>query len=215
MTLNYKFLLIVFSWLATMGGLFLFVTDSKPALSTASSLIGNNSSPNPDPGNQSRRFPRLDLSSSSASQSGGTPSAIGFGGKLLPANKSLSVTQETSLIYSSPTQAKTTTSLLTTSATTSIAPPTVTSITTTFPTTTQIFSPTPTPTAPPEQSAKININTANSQELEKITGVGPVIAQRIVEYRQKNGPFQKTEDIKNVNGIGDVKFEKMKNEITI
>lgn len=78
---------------------------------------------------------------------------------------------------------------------------------------------TPAPTLIPapvaEQSIKININTADKQELEKITGVGPVIAQRIIDYRQTNGPFQKTEDIKKVSGIGDVKFEKMKNEITI
>jgi len=51
--------------------------------------------------------------------------------------------------------------------------------------------------------------------LEKITGVGPVIAQRIIDYRQANGPFQIIEDIKKVNGIGDKTFEKMKAEITI
>lgn len=84
---------------------------------------------------------------------------------------------------------------------------------------TPVFTSTPITTLSPipasEQSIKININTADKKELEKITGVGPVIAQRIIDYRQTNGPFQKIEDIKKVSGIGDVKFEKMKNEITI
>jgi len=42
-----------------------------------------------------------------------------------------------------------------------------------------------------------------------------VIAQRIIDYRDTNGPFEKIEDIKNVSGIGDVTFEKMRNEITV
>ncbi len=79
--------------------------------------------------------------------------------------------------------------------------------------------PTPSPSVTPaptsKQSEKININTANLAGLDKITGVGPVIAQRIIDYRNANGPFQKIEDIKNVKGIGDITFEKMKNEITI
>lgn len=79
----------------------------------------------------------------------------------------------------------------------------------------QTPAPTSLSTPAPEQSTKININTAGKQELEKITGVGPVIAQRIIDYRQTSGPFQKIEDIKKVNGIGDVRFEKMKNQIMI
>jgi competence ComEA-like helix-hairpin-helix protein len=85
-----------------------------------------------------------------------------------------------------------------------------------------LATPTPTllipslaPQSTPEQSEKININTASYEELQKITGVGPVIAQRIIDYRNTNGPFQKIEDIKNVKGIGDKTFEKMKDEITI
>ena len=73
-------------------------------------------------------------------------------------------------------------------------------------------------TAPPpetEVSGKININTAGYEQLQEITGVGPVIAQRIIDYRDANGPFQKIEDIKNVSGIGEVTFEKMKNQITV
>ena len=45
--------------------------------------------------------------------------------------------------------------------------------------------------------------------------MGPVIAGRIIDYRNENGPFQSIEEIKNVQGIGDVTFEKMKGEITV
>ena len=85
------------------------------------------------------------------------------------------------------------------------------------PSTTLASTPTPllTPKSTPEQSEKININTAGLGELDNITGVGLVIGQRIIDYRNANGPFQKIEDIKNVKGIGDKTFEKMKDEITI
>ncbi len=80
-------------------------------------------------------------------------------------------------------------------------------------------TPTPVPSNTPEstlkQSEKININTAGLGELDNITGVGPVIAQRIIDYRNTNGFFQKIEDIKKVKGIGDITFNKMKDEITI
>jgi len=76
--------------------------------------------------------------------------------------------------------------------------------------------PVPTPTSEPEQpKGPININTAGYEALQGITGVGAVIAQRIIDYRSENGLFQKIEDLKNVKGIGDVNFGKMKDEITI
>ena len=63
-------------------------------------------------------------------------------------------------------------------------------------------------------SGKININQASAEELTSIPGVGTVIAQRIVEYR--NGArFNSIEEIKNVKGIGDATFEKMKGSITV
>ena len=65
------------------------------------------------------------------------------------------------------------------------------------------------------ESGKININTARHEELQKITGVGPVLAQRIIDYRSQNGAFLATENITKVNGIGDATFEKMKDEITV
>lgn len=62
---------------------------------------------------------------------------------------------------------------------------------------------------------KIDINTATEKELMKLPGVGPKIAKRIVEYREANGRFRSTDELKNVKGIGDKKFEAMKDMITI
>jgi len=62
---------------------------------------------------------------------------------------------------------------------------------------------------------KVNINTATREELETLPGIGPVLAGRIVEYRQQNGRFMSLEDIKNVSGIGDAKFEQIKDKITL
>lgn len=61
----------------------------------------------------------------------------------------------------------------------------------------------------------ININTADETELQKIRGIGPVIAGRIVEYRQQNGAFQTIEEIKKIRGIGNKTFEKMRESITV
>ena len=69
--------------------------------------------------------------------------------------------------------------------------------------------------APPVQAALVNINTAGSEELQTLTGIGPSYAERIIEYRSINGSFQKIEDIKNVKGIGDVTFAKIKDFITV
>lgn len=60
----------------------------------------------------------------------------------------------------------------------------------------------------------ININTASKEELMNITGVGEVIAQRIIEYRSTSR-FNTPEDLLNVKGIGNATFEKMKSQITI
>ena len=62
---------------------------------------------------------------------------------------------------------------------------------------------------------KININKATQAELETIPGVGPSTALKIINYRNENGKYKNIEDIKNVSGIGDAKFEKMKDYITI
>jgi len=62
---------------------------------------------------------------------------------------------------------------------------------------------------------QVDINTATEKELTQLDKIGPAIAARIVEYRQKNGPFQKPEDIMNVSGIGQKIFESNKDRIVV
>ena len=64
-------------------------------------------------------------------------------------------------------------------------------------------------------SDKININTANSNLLQSLPGIGPVLSERIVEYRDKNGLFSSIEDIREVSGIGEKKFEGIKDLICV
>ena len=66
-----------------------------------------------------------------------------------------------------------------------------------------------------EGSGKVNINTATQSELENLPGVGEAIASRIIEYREQNGKFNKIEDLQNVKGIGDAKFNNMKDYVII
>lgn len=66
-----------------------------------------------------------------------------------------------------------------------------------------------------KKNSKVNINKANEGELQNLTGIGLSIAKRIVQYRNENGNFKNLEDIKNVSGIGDSKYENIKDEICI
>ena len=66
-----------------------------------------------------------------------------------------------------------------------------------------------------ENNSIININEANKELLMTLTGIGESKAVKIIEYREKEGKFNTIEDIKNVEGIGDSLFEKIKNYITI
>ena len=66
-----------------------------------------------------------------------------------------------------------------------------------------------------KNNSKININTANISELKQITGIGESTANKIIDYRENVGKFKKIEDIKEVKGIGDTKYESLKNKITI
>ena len=65
------------------------------------------------------------------------------------------------------------------------------------------------------KDTKININTATSEELETITGIGPSTAEKIIDYRKNHGGFLSIEDLMNVKGIGEKTFEKFKDKITI
>jgi len=67
-----------------------------------------------------------------------------------------------------------------------------------------------------EQSSSIvNINTANESQLQTLNGIGSVYAKNIVEYREQSGPFKTIEEIKNVSGIGDKRFENLKDSIVV
>jgi comEA protein len=71
------------------------------------------------------------------------------------------------------------------------------------------------PEAKAAPAPAVNINTAPVEQLERLPGVGPKTAARIVEYRQKNGGFKKVEELMNVRGIGEKAFLKMKNQLTV
>lgn len=62
---------------------------------------------------------------------------------------------------------------------------------------------------------KVNINTATQTELETLNGIGPSTALKIINYRNENGKFETIEDIKNVPGIGEQKFENIKEDICV
>jgi competence protein ComEA len=61
----------------------------------------------------------------------------------------------------------------------------------------------------------ININTASVKELDALPGIGAKTAALIVEYRQKNGPFKKIEELMNVRGVGEKSFLKLKPQLTV
>jgi competence protein ComEA len=71
------------------------------------------------------------------------------------------------------------------------------------------------PALAPDAGAIVNLNTASAKDLETLPGIGAKTALRIVDYRQKNGPFKKIEDLMNVQGIGEKSFLKLKPQLTV
>ena len=70
-------------------------------------------------------------------------------------------------------------------------------------------------TAPKPPLTVVNINTASASDFEALPGIGAKTATRIVDYRQKNGPFKKVEELMNIRGIGEKNFLKLKPQLTV
>ena len=66
-----------------------------------------------------------------------------------------------------------------------------------------------------QQGGKININNASVSDFDGLPGIGPVLAQRIVDYRDQHGPFRSIQDLMKVSGIGQAKFDSLKDLVTV
>ena len=74
---------------------------------------------------------------------------------------------------------------------------------------------TPGPALASGTDSKVDLNRASLEELQTLPGIGPSLAARIVDYREKHGPFQRVEDLMNVRGIGEKSFLKLRERVTI
>ena len=62
---------------------------------------------------------------------------------------------------------------------------------------------------------QVNINTASKQKLSKLPGIGNSVAEKIIRYREENGEFESVEDLKNISGIGESKFNNIKDMLIV
>jgi competence protein ComEA len=69
--------------------------------------------------------------------------------------------------------------------------------------------------AKPMVTGTININTASAADLQRLPGIVARTADRVIEYRQKNGPFKKVEELMNVRGVGEKGFLKLKSQVSV
>gem|GEM_PF-2128042 len=76
-------------------------------------------------------------------------------------------------------------------------------------------TPTLTPTPTPTPAGKVNINTAGLDELQRLTGIGPALAQRILDDREKHGPYESVDELRRVSGIGEKTVEKLTDQATV
>jgi competence protein ComEA len=64
-------------------------------------------------------------------------------------------------------------------------------------------------------STPVNLNTATEADLDTLPGIGPALAQRIIDYRTQHGGFHSVDELRNVSGIGDAKFAEIKDLVTV
>lgn len=83
-----------------------------------------------------------------------------------------------------------------------------------LPASTEAVQETASDTEAPTESGIVDINTATSEQLQTLPGIGPVLAQRIIDYREANGPFQSIGELINVTGIGEKKLESIWDLVT-
>ena len=66
-----------------------------------------------------------------------------------------------------------------------------------------------------QPGGKVNINSATESDFENLPGIGPVLAQKIVDYRDQHGPFRSIQDLMKVSGIGQKKFDSLQAYVTV
>jgi competence protein ComEA len=67
----------------------------------------------------------------------------------------------------------------------------------------------------PAGTSPVNLNTATAEQLQTLPGVGPVLAQRIVAYREQHGGFRSVAELRSVSGIGDARYQELKDRVTV